>query len=84
MQKAASKARAVELLKIKNEILAKKEENQKELDDALAKMFENAPKIEEMMKNQKTAEGKNSMKMAIFHNCQLLIGHLLGHLPPKS
>ena len=66
MQKAASKARAMELLKIKNEILAKKEENQKELDDALAKMFENAPKIEEMMKNQKTAEGNNSMKMAIF------------------
>ena len=57
-QKAASKARAVEVLRKKAEILAKKEEHQKNLDAALAQMFDSAPKIEEIVKKQKAAKGK--------------------------
>jgi hypothetical protein len=46
--------------------LAKKEEHQRNLDVSLAQIFENAARIEAMVKNQKTAKGLNFLPKLVF------------------
>lgn len=51
----------------KIEHLARIEENQNKLDDSLTQIFENAPKIEAMIKNQKSHEGQLLKLLSDWH-----------------